>query len=169
MKTDIHPNYQEITTTCSCGNVLPVMSTLKDNLSLDVCAKCHPFYTGKQKILDSGGRVKKFQDRFGAGGASKPAAKKAEAKVEETPVEEVAEEVLRLLQKKQLRKLVLKKLKLILWLKRLLPMKLRKLLRQKLALNQKAKKTSILNSYSIPELPKPLVPSFCFREIFYYS
>jgi len=94
MKTDIHPNYQEITTTCSCGNILPVMSTLKDNLSLDVCAKCHPFYTGKQKILDSGGRVKKFQDRFGAGGASKPAAKKAEAKVEETPVEEVAEEVL---------------------------------------------------------------------------
>ena len=94
MKTDIHPNYQEITTTCSCGNVLPVMSTLKDNLSLDVCAKCHPFYTGKQKILDSGGRVKKFQDRFGAGGASKPAVKKAEAKVEETPVEEVAEEVL---------------------------------------------------------------------------
>ena len=82
MKTDIHPNYQEITTTCSCGNVLPVMSTLKDNLSLDVCAKCHPFYTGKQKMLDSGGRVKKFQDRFGASGASKPAAKKAEAKVE---------------------------------------------------------------------------------------
>ena len=93
MKTDIHPNYQEITTTCSCGNVLPVMSTLKDNLSLDVCAKCHPLYTGKQKMLDSGGRVKKFQDRFGASGASKPAAKKAEAKVEETAVEEVAEEV----------------------------------------------------------------------------
>ena len=91
MKTDIHPNYQEITTTCSCGNVLPVMSTLKDNLSLDVCAKCHPFYTGKQKMLDSGGRVKKFQDRFGASGASKPAAKKAEAKVEETAVEEVLE------------------------------------------------------------------------------
>ena len=94
MKTDIHPNYQEITTTCSCGNVLPVMSTLKDNLSLDVCAKCHPFYTGKQKMLDSGGRVKKFQDRFGAGGASKPASKKVEAKAEETPVEEVVEEVL---------------------------------------------------------------------------
>ena len=94
MKTDIHPNYQEITTTCSCGNVLPVMSTLKDNLSLDVCAKCHPFYTGKQKMLDSGGRVKKFQDRFGASGTSKPTAKKAEAKVEENAVEEVAEEVL---------------------------------------------------------------------------
>ena len=94
MKTDIHPNYQEITTTCSCGNVLPVMSTLKDNLSLDVCAKCHPFYTGKQKILDSGGRVKKFQDRFGASGASKAKAKKAEVKAEETAVEEVAEEVI---------------------------------------------------------------------------
>ena len=92
MKTDIHPNYQEITTTCSCGNVLPVMSTLKDNLTLDVCAKCHPFYTGKQKILDSGGRVKKFQDRFGASGASKSKAKKAEAKAEETAVEEIAEE-----------------------------------------------------------------------------
>ena len=92
MKTDIHPNYQEITTTCSCGNVLPVMSTLKDNLSLDVCAKCHPFYTGKQKILDSGGRVKKFQDRFGASGASMPAAKKAEAKAEEAAKEEKAEE-----------------------------------------------------------------------------
>jgi len=94
MKTDIHPNYHEITTTCSCGNVLPVMSTLKDDLSLDVCSKCHPFYTGKQKMLDSGGRVKKFQDRFGASGASKPAAKKAEVKVEEAIVEESVEEVL---------------------------------------------------------------------------
>ena len=93
MKTDIHPNYQEITTTCSCGNVLPVMSTMKDNLSLDVCAKCHPFYTGKQKMLDSGGRVKKFQDRFGASGSSKPAAKEAEVKVEKTVAEEVAEVV----------------------------------------------------------------------------
>ena len=93
MKTDIHPNYQEITTTCSCGNVLPVMSTMKDNLSLDVCAKCHPFYTGKQKMRDSGGRVKKFHDRFGALGALRPAAKKPEAKVAETAVEEVVEEV----------------------------------------------------------------------------
>ena len=92
MKTDIHPNYQEITTTCSCGNVLPVMSTMKDNFSLDVCAKCHPFYTGKQKMLDSGGRVKKFQDRFGASGATKPKAKKAEAKAKEAATEEKAEE-----------------------------------------------------------------------------
>lgn len=60
---------------------------------LDVSSASHPFYTGKQKMLDSGGRVKKFQDRFGASGVSKPAAKKAEAKVEETAVEEVAEEV----------------------------------------------------------------------------
>ena len=94
MKTDIHPNYHEITTTCSCGNVLPVMTTLKDNISLDVCSKCHPFYTGKQKILDSGGRVKKFQDRFGASDSSKPAAKKTEAKKEEVAIEETSEEAL---------------------------------------------------------------------------
>ena len=92
MKTNIHPNYQEISTTCSCGNVLPVMSTLKDSLSLDVCSKCHPFYTGKQKMLDSGGRVKKFQDRFGASGASKPAVKKDEPKAEEVAVEDSTEE-----------------------------------------------------------------------------
>jgi large subunit ribosomal protein L31 len=94
MKTNIHPNYQEISTTCSCGNVLPVMSTLKDSLSLDVCSKCHPFYTGKQKMLDSGGRVKKFQDRFGASGTSKPTAKKDEPKVEEVAAEDSVEEVL---------------------------------------------------------------------------
>ena len=61
---------------------------------LDVSSASHPFYTGKQKMLDSGGRVKKFQDRFGASGASKAKAKKAEAKVEETAEEEVAEEVI---------------------------------------------------------------------------
>ena len=93
MKTDIHPNYQEISTTCSCGNVLPVMSTLKNNLSLDVCSKCHPFYTGKQKMLDSGGRVKKFQDRFGASGASKSAPIKEEPKVEELVAEDSTEEI----------------------------------------------------------------------------
>ena len=64
MKTDIHPNYQEIKATCSCGNSFAVMTTLKDNLALDVCSKCHPFYTGKQKILDTGGRVQRFKDRF---------------------------------------------------------------------------------------------------------
>jgi large subunit ribosomal protein L31 len=93
MKTDIHPNYQEISTTCSCGNVLPVMSTLKDNLSLDVCSKCHPFYTGKQKMLDSGGRVKKFQDKFGASGASKSEPKKEESKVEELVIENSTDEI----------------------------------------------------------------------------
>ena len=61
---------------------------------LDVSSASHPFYTGKQKMLDSGGRVKKFQDRFGASGTSKPKAKKAEAKAEETDVEEIADEVI---------------------------------------------------------------------------
>ena len=93
MKTDIHPNYHEITTTCSCGNVLPVMTTLKDNISLDVCSKCHPFYTGKQKILDSGGRVKKFQDRYGASGSSKPTAKKASPKAEEVEAKDASKEI----------------------------------------------------------------------------
>ena len=59
---------------------------------LDVSSASHPFYTGKQKMLDSGGRVKKFQDRFGASGASKPKSKKAEAKAEEVTEEEIADE-----------------------------------------------------------------------------
>ena len=64
MKNEIHPNYNEIEAVCSCGETLNIMSTLSDKLSLDVCSKCHPFYTGKQKILDTGGRVQRFKDRF---------------------------------------------------------------------------------------------------------
>lgn len=65
MKQDIHPQYEEITATCSCGNVIKVNSTLCKNLQLDVCSKCHPFYTGTQKMMDSGGRIERFQQRFG--------------------------------------------------------------------------------------------------------
>ncbi len=74
-------------------SVLENLLSLKNNLSLDVCSKCHPFYTGKQKMLDSGGRVKKFQDRFGASGASKSAPKKEEAKVAELVAEDSTEEI----------------------------------------------------------------------------
>lgn len=75
MKADTHPNYQQITATCSCGNVVKVGSTLSEDISLDVCSACHPFYTGKQKILDAGGRVEKFRKRFGGRAAgSQPAA-----------------------------------------------------------------------------------------------
>ncbi|HEY0289541.1 50S ribosomal protein L31 [Pseudomonas syringae] len=75
MKADIHPVYEAIDATCSCGNVIKTRSTLAKPLSLDVCNECHPFYTGKQKTLDVGGRVDKFKSRFGAFGATKaPAA-----------------------------------------------------------------------------------------------
>ena len=65
MQQGIHPEYNEITATCSCGNSFKIRSTLKKNLSLDVCSACHPFYTGKQKIVDTGGRVDRFKKRFG--------------------------------------------------------------------------------------------------------
>ena len=66
MKDGIHPEYNEITATCSCGNVMKIRSTLNKDLNLDVCSACHPFYTGKQKIVDTGGRVDRFKKRFGA-------------------------------------------------------------------------------------------------------
>ncbi|BDY06785.1 50S ribosomal protein L31 [Ferrimonas sp. YFM] len=66
MKQGIHPEYNEITANCSCGNVIKTRSTVGKDLHLDVCSECHPFYTGKQKVLDTGGRVDKFKKRFGA-------------------------------------------------------------------------------------------------------
>ena len=65
MKSEIHPAYQDIKATCSCGNVVETRSTLEENIHLDVCSACHPFYTGKQKTLDAGGRVERFRKRFG--------------------------------------------------------------------------------------------------------
>lgn len=66
MKSDIHPNYSAIKATCSCGNVVETRSTLCKDILIEVCSQCHPFYTGKQKILDSGGRVDRFKKRFGS-------------------------------------------------------------------------------------------------------
>jgi large subunit ribosomal protein L31 len=65
MKPDIHPEYQEIKISCSCGNEFTTRSTLSEDLQVEVCSNCHPFYTGKQKIVDSGGRVDKFRKRYG--------------------------------------------------------------------------------------------------------
>ena len=66
MKTDIHPAYKEIEVTCSCGNTFKTQSTMaKDNFHIEVCSSCHPFYTGKQKIVDTAGRVDKFNQKFG--------------------------------------------------------------------------------------------------------
>jgi large subunit ribosomal protein L31 len=65
MKKGIHPNYAEITATCTCGNIIKVNSTAGKSLHLDVCGACHPFYTGTQKVVDTGGRIDKFNKRFG--------------------------------------------------------------------------------------------------------
>jgi large subunit ribosomal protein L31 len=64
MKPEIHPNYAEIKVVCSCGNEFTTRSTLGQDLHVEVCSSCHPFYTGKQKIVDSGGRVDKFRKRY---------------------------------------------------------------------------------------------------------
>ena len=67
MRNDIHPEYKTVTATCSCGNVIKVGSTLsKEELTLDICSACHPFYTGTQRVVDTGGRIDKFKKRFGA-------------------------------------------------------------------------------------------------------
>ena len=63
MKEGIHPDYKESTITCACGNVMKTNST-KGDMKVDICSKCHPFYTGKQKLVDTGGRVERFNKRF---------------------------------------------------------------------------------------------------------
>ena len=63
MKEGIHPNYEETTITCACGNVIKTRSTKKD-IKVEICSKCHPFYTGKQKLVDTGGRVDRFKKKF---------------------------------------------------------------------------------------------------------
>ncbi|WP_203566339.1 50S ribosomal protein L31 [Aestuariimicrobium ganziense] len=65
MKQGIHPDYVDTQVTCTCGNTFTTKSTAKGgHMSADVCAECHPFYTGKQKILDTGGRVARFERRY---------------------------------------------------------------------------------------------------------
>lgn len=74
MKQGIHPDYKEIKVTCSCGNTFQTRSTTsKDALLIEVCSMCHPFYTGKQKIVDTAGRVDRFQQKYARRG--KPSAK----------------------------------------------------------------------------------------------
>ena len=65
MKPDIHPEYKSINVSCACGNSFQVGSTLGHDLQVEVCSVCHPFYTGKQKIVDSTGRVEKFRQKYG--------------------------------------------------------------------------------------------------------
>lgn len=64
MKKDIHPEYKQTTIRCACGNEMEIGST-KENISVEICSKCHPFYTGKQKLVDSAGRIERFRRKYG--------------------------------------------------------------------------------------------------------
>ncbi len=64
MQNNIHPAYQPIKVICSCGNTFETRSTLKRDLHLEICSKCHPFYTGEQKIVDTAGRVERFRKKY---------------------------------------------------------------------------------------------------------
>ncbi len=70
MKKDIHPKYQETSITCACGNVIKTKSTVKD-IHVEICSSCHPFFTGKQKLVDTAGRVERFKKRYAKEGAAK--------------------------------------------------------------------------------------------------
>ena len=64
MKTGIHPKYERTTITCACGNVIETRSTVK-NLEVEICSACHPFFTGKQKLVDTAGRIERFNRKYG--------------------------------------------------------------------------------------------------------
>ena len=64
MKSGIHPQYNNITITCACGNSFEVGSTSKEDIRVEICAKCHPLYTGKSNLIDTTGRLERFQNRF---------------------------------------------------------------------------------------------------------
>jgi large subunit ribosomal protein L31 len=83
MKAGIHPEYKQITVTCTCGNKFETRSTIGQDLQVEVCSNCHPFYTGKQKIVDTGGRVDKFRKKYAAKPEA-PAKPEAAAKSEAT-------------------------------------------------------------------------------------
>ncbi|MFL6374321.1 MAG: 50S ribosomal protein L31 [Pyrinomonadaceae bacterium] len=74
MKQDIHPNYNDVTVTCACGNTFQTRSTGGD-LHIEICSDCHPFFTGKQKLVDTAGRVDRFNKRYQRGAAATAEAK----------------------------------------------------------------------------------------------
>ena len=82
MKAGIHPAYNEVKVTCACGNAFQTRSTHKGDMRVEICANCHPFFTGRQKLIDTEGRVDRFTKKFGAQTveARRTAAKEAKAK-----------------------------------------------------------------------------------------
>ena len=89
MREGIHPDYVESTVTCSCGESFKTRST-KDELHIELCSKCHPFYTGTQKLVDSGGRVQRFADKFGASATTVLEREAAEREARQKAHEEAA-------------------------------------------------------------------------------
>ncbi len=70
MKPEIHPSYATMTVKCACGNSFETRSTLGDDLNIEICSECHPFFTGKQKLVDTAGRVDRFKKRFARRGGT---------------------------------------------------------------------------------------------------
>ena len=79
MQTEIHPEYDETTVTCSCGNTFTTRSTKPGSMHVELCNECHPFFTGKQKLVDTGGRVERFKKRYGSESFTKKKAAPAES------------------------------------------------------------------------------------------
>ena len=90
MKADIHPDYVKTTVKCVCGNTWETRSTAPGDLHVDICSACHPFYTGKQKLVDTAGRVERFRKRYEKVEAKKKQQAEAEAKVAAEAAEKVA-------------------------------------------------------------------------------
>jgi large subunit ribosomal protein L31 len=90
MKTGIHPDYLTTTYTCSCGEVFTTHSTKGGDIRLELCNKCHPFFTGQQKFVDTGGRVQRFADKFGAAAAATLEKEKAAAEARQAAAEKEA-------------------------------------------------------------------------------
>ena len=82
MKTEIHPSYDTTVVTCSCGNTFSTRSTKPGEMHIELCNVCHPFFTGKQKVVDSGGRVERFQKRYGKRSFTKAGNAKDESETE---------------------------------------------------------------------------------------
>ena len=96
MKPGIHPDYKPAKVVCACGNVIETRSTRGD-FHIEICANCHPFFTGKQKIMDTAGRIERFKTRYAAPAAqpkaeAKPEPKKAKAEAPAEPAAETAPE-----------------------------------------------------------------------------
>jgi large subunit ribosomal protein L31 len=86
MKADIHPEYVETTITCACGNTKQTRSTVP-NLRVDICSNCHPFYTGKQRLVDTAGMVERYRRRYGIGKGEAPEGSEETAETEQTQAE----------------------------------------------------------------------------------